>query len=321
MSLPTYFLVLIGALFVLELVYFRIADRFNIIDKPNERSSHTRITLRGGGIIFYLGMALWFVLSGFAHPWFFAALSVLAIVSFIDDVHSLPPSIRLVAQISGLLLLCAEWGLFIYPEGWVIVPVALFACAGITNIYNFMDGINGITGGYSLVVLLALLAVDKWALPFADEKMMLAAIASALVFCFFNFRTKARCFAGDVGSVSMAVIVIFLLGQLILVSGDLSWLVFLVVYGVDGTLTILHRLQLGERISQPHRKHAFQLLANELHWPHVCVSLLYMSLQAIVCTCCFFFPVWQVLLCASLVLGVAYIVFMKKYFHLHLQRQ
>ena len=74
-------------LFLAELAYFKVANHFNIIDKPNQRSSHTRITLRGGGVVFYIGALLYFVLQGFQYPWFFGGLTMLSLISFADDVR------------------------------------------------------------------------------------------------------------------------------------------------------------------------------------------------------------------------------------------
>lgn len=141
-------------LFVLEVVYFRMAARFNIIDKPNERSSHSSIVLRGGGIIFLFGVWLWCVLFGFHYPLFLAAVTLAAGISFIDDIHSLPDSVRLVIQFIAMGLMIGQIFLsdsFVFGESlWAkiaFVVIALIVCVGATNIYNFMDGINGITAG------------------------------------------------------------------------------------------------------------------------------------------------------------------------------
>jgi len=311
------YLIIIVLMFVLELVYFRIADRLNIIDRPNERSSHSVVTLRGGGIIFYIGAMLYFVFHGFAYPWFIAGLSLISIVSFVDDVHSLTPKLRLTLQFTSMLLMFGQWNLYAVDTWWMIL-VALFVCTGIINVFNFMDGINGITGGYSLVILAALAYVDLFVVKdFVDINMIYVSMIAVLVFCFFNFRKKARCFAGDVGSVSIAFIILFVWGKLVLVTRDLSWLTFMVVYGVDGVLTIFHRLMLHENISQPHRKHAFQLMANELKIPHVVVSLIYMAMQGCMCVWYIAMPGYTTLLLSIAVLSVAYVLFMKKYFCLH----
>lgn len=318
MSYIFLFLVLV----VIELLYFKIADKCNIIDRPNERSSHTRITLRGGGIIFYFGMLAYFLTHRFEYPWFMLALTLVAFISFMDDVKSVKQGTRLVFHFSAMALMFGQWGLFSLGWGWLLL--ALVVCTGIINAYNFMDGINGITGGYSLVVLAALAYVDEFLVPFVEADLIYTVMLAVAVFCFFNFRRKARCFAGDVGSVSIAFILLFLLGKLVIETGDLSWIVLLAVYGVDSVLTIVHRLMLHENIGLPHRKHLYQLMANELKMPHVVVSLVYMAVQGVVIAGFLAFPRdcgYMYLAATVVVLSGVYVVFMKKYFHLHTEHR
>lgn len=312
-----YYLLVALLLLVAEVAYFWIADRYNIIDKPNERSSHLRVTLRGGGIIFYVGMLVYFLTSGFVCPWFMLGLTGIAAVSFVDDVRMVSQKTRLVVQFAAMLLMFYEWGMTGLPLWWMVV--ALVFCTGIINAYNFMDGINGITGGYSVVVLGGLAYVNAFVHPFVDGRLIWVMLIAAGVFCLFNFRAKARCFAGDVGSMSMAFVVLFLLGRLIIETQDLSYLTFLAVYGVDSVLTIAHRLMLHENIGEPHRKHLYQIMANELRVPHVAVSGLYMAVQALIIVGylnCLEFGFWYMLGCLA-VLSVVYVVFMEKYFYLH----
>ncbi len=169
-----------------ELVYFRIADRFNIIDKPNMRSSHTSITLRGGGIIFLFGAWLFWALFGLQYSWFILGLSIIGIVSFIDDVHSLPDSWRLVAQFAAMFLMFYQFGILSLQDWWIVL-IALIVCVGIVNAYNFMDGINGITGGYSIAVIVPLIYLNS-RIGFIDMAYLYVVGLSLLVFCFFNFR-------------------------------------------------------------------------------------------------------------------------------------
>jgi len=301
------YLFILILLVALELIYFRIADHFNIIDRPNERSSHRQITLRGGGVIFYFGALVYFLHSGCFYPCFFAGLTLVSVVSFIDDVKSLSPKLRLTMQLLAMLLMSLDLG--ISTSAWWLIPVFIFIAAGITNVYNFMDGINGITGGYSLVVLVALAYVNHSVVPgFIDQHLIYVATIAALVFCFFNFRTHARCFAGDVGSVSMAFIIVFIIGRLCIHTNSIAWLTFLVVYGVDGVMTIIHRIQLGEELSKPHRKHAFQLMANELKMPHVVVSLIYMAMQATACAVYVALPGYGTFVVTTLILALAYLI-------------
>ncbi|MCE8567582.1 glycosyltransferase family 4 protein [Bacteroides fragilis] len=312
-----YYLMILVLLFLVELLYFRIADKCNIIDKPNERSSHTRITLRGGGIIFYLGALVYFLTNHFEYPWFILALTLITFISFVDDIRSTSQGLRLVFHFTAMALMFYQWGLFSLP--WWTVFVALIVCTGIINAYNFMDGINGITGGYSLIVLLALAFVNMQMVHFVEGYLIYTMLCAVLVFNLFNFRKKAKCFAGDVGSVSIAFVVLFLIGKLIIRTGDFSWIVLLAVYGVDSVLTIIHRLMLHENIGLPHRKHLYQLMANELKIPHVVVSLIYMMSQAVIIVGYLLIPGngYCYLMGVIIVLSVVYVLFMKKYFHLH----
>ena len=310
-------------LFVLEITYFKIADKCNIIDKPNERSSHSTIVLRGGGIIFMLGLWIWAAFYGFGYPWFVVAVTLIAGVSFVDDIRSLPDSVRLVAQFVAMGLMFYQMDMLHWEMWWVVI-LALIVSVGATNIINFMDGINGITGGYALASLIPIYILNK-EIGFVEESLVVTVILADVVFCLFNFRPKgkAKCFAGDVGSIGIAFILLFMIGQLIMKTGDVTYLVFLLVYGVDGCLTICHRIMLHENLGEAHRKHAYQLMANELKIGHVKVSLLYMGLQLMV-SLGFVFIVpdtvlahWIYLIGALVVLAVAYVAFMKKYYHLH----
>ena len=313
-----YYIIILVLLFVAELFYFRVADKFNIIDKPNERSSHSRITLRGGGIIFYFGALAYFLSNHWEYPWFMLALTLITFISFVDDIRSTSQGLRLVFHFTAMALMFYQWGLFSLSWWWIII--ALIICTGIINAYNFMDGINGITGGYSLIILGALAYINEEMVSFAEPALIYTVLCSVVVFCFFNFRRKAKCFAGDVGSVSIAFILLFLIGKLILKTEDFSWMILLAVYGVDSVLTIIHRLMLHENIGLPHRKHMYQLMANELKIPHVVVSLVYMAVQAIVIIGYIYWQNWGYLylLCAILLLSFIYVWFMRKYFRLHL---
>ena len=312
-----YYLIVLVLLFLAELFYFRIADKCNIIDKPNERSSHTRITLRGGGIIFYFGVLAYFITNHFEYPWFMLALTLITFISFVDDIRSTSQVLRLVFHFSAMALMFYQWGLFSLP--WWTILVALIICTGIINAYNFMDGINGITGGYSLIILVALAYINREIVSFVEQELIITVLCSVLVFNFFNFRKRAKCFAGDVGSVSIAFIILFLIGKLIIKTEDFSWILLLVVYGVDSVLTIIHRLMLHENIGLPHRKHLYQIMANELKVPHVVVSSVYMIVQALVIAGYFYFQEYSYwyLLGSILILSGTYILFMRKYFRLH----
>lgn len=317
------YLIIFVLLLAAELVYFRIADKFNIIDKPNERSSHSTIVLRGGGIIFLIGAWVWSAFFGFDYPWFLAGLTLVAGVSFVDDIRSLPDSVRLVAQFAAAAMAFYQLGILHWSMWWIVL-VALIVYVGATNVINFMDGINGITVGYSLAVLLPLMAVNMDG-GYVEQSLIVSTVLASLVFCIFNFRPKgkAKCFAGDVGSIGIAFIMLFLLGNVIIKTEDITWLIFLLVYGVDGCLTIVHRIMLHENLGEAHRKHAYQLMANELKIGHVKVTSLYMVMQlAVSLGFIYLCPDtvlchWMYLIGALAILAVAYVLFMKKYYHLH----
>ena len=275
------YLIIVIVLFAAELIYFRIADKYNIIDKPNERSSHKTIVLRGGGIILTIGLWIWSIVFGFQYPWLLAGVTLAAGISFVDDIHSLPDSLRLVVQFTAMFLVFQEIGL-LHWDMWWIIPIALITAVGGTNIFNFMDGVNGITAGYSFAMLIPIALANR-GMAFVEESYLIVAIIGVLVFSLFNFRPrgKAKCFAGDVGSIGMALILVFCLGRLMIATGDITWIVLFLVYGVDGVLTICHRIMLHENLGQAHRKHAYQLMANELKMSHVTVSLIYMGLQTL----------------------------------------
>lgn len=316
------YLIITAILVVAELVYFKIADHFNIIDKPNARSSHKKVVVRGGGIVMVLGAWLYAAFFGFELWPFLAGLTLIAGISFIDDIHSLPDSLRLIVHFVAMALMFYCWGILNWQSWWMVL-LGLILCVGITNAYNFMDGINGINGGYTLAVLLPLAWINSQT-PFVDQRLILVALLADLVFCFFNFRPsgKAKCFAGDVGSVGSAFIVIFVLGSLILAKGDFTYIVFLAVYGIDAVLTIIHRIMLHENLGEAHRKHAYQLMANELKVGHMKVSGFYTVLQLLIAVGMIMIPDtpawhWGYLVGVCLVLAIAYLLFMKKYYHLH----
>lgn len=329
-------------LLVAELIYFRIADKCNIIDKPNERSSHTTIVLRGGGIIFTISMIAWAIMMVAMGkdivPYlpFLCGLILVAGISFVDDIHSLPDSLRMVVQIVATLLMFWSAGVFAVAGNmlWtvVIVVVALFFCVGATNFINFMDGINGITAAYALAMIIPIALLNEMPdqvgddmTPFIAPSYLIVAIIGVLVFSIFNFRSKgkAKCFAGDVGSIGIAFIILFALGRLMVAAKDVTYIVFFLIYGIDGTLTIIHRIMLHEDLGQAHRKHAYQLMANELGMSHVVVSLLYMFMQLAVSLGFIYLcpnavlAHWIYLIGAGIVFAVAYVLFMRKNYHLH----
>jgi UDP-GlcNAc:undecaprenyl-phosphate GlcNAc-1-phosphate transferase len=267
-------------LFAMEILYFRIAGHYNIIDKPNHRSSHTDVTLRGGGIIFVIGMLFYPAFFCLQYEYFLIGLLLIASVSFMDDIKPVSRKLRIIIHLLAVSLMLYQLGIFSLPPYWILI--SLFVVIGSINAVNFMDGINGITGAYALVTLCSLLYINSYIINFTDFNLIATAITSVLVFNFFNFRTKAKCFAGDVGSVAIAFIILFLLFKLIIISHNFSYILLLLLYGLDTATTMGFRMWRRERIQDAHRSHLYQYLANERKSSHLIVAATYALVQLFV---------------------------------------
>ncbi len=316
-------LLLIGCISLLKL-YFKVAVKYRILDIPNNRSSHLYYTIRGGGIIFLPGIVSGFIWSGnFFHVLIFIGLFAMALVSFLDDIKGLSASVRFVIHIiSATLLVIHFWH---QNDSILLSFLLIIGTVVFVNGFNFMDGINGITGIYSMVVLFSIFLTSIFVVEIFDFRIILGAFIALAVFGYYNFRKKAKCFAGDVGSVTMAFFIIFLLAELVICTGQYYYLLFVSVYIIDFGVTVIHRIILGEKISQPHRKHLYQLLVNEKKINHMKVAGLYGIIQLIV----------NVLLVLVLyysqnqhtpylmsgifllILVVIYLYYRNSYFHLH----
>jgi UDP-GlcNAc:undecaprenyl-phosphate GlcNAc-1-phosphate transferase len=265
--------------FLIELTYFRIATYNRILDKPNARSSHKRFTIRGGGIVFPFAVICWFVISDFQHPVFVIALLLIGIISFLDDVLDIQSKVRFIFQFFAVCLMMIQLGLEL--NWYWYIPICILI-TGMINAWNFMDGINGITGAYSLITVGTLFYINYFIEQFTSEPLLVFIILSLLVFNFFNFRREAKCFAGDVGSISMAFIIAYLLIELILTTHSFLFIGFMLIYGLDTVSTIMFRLIRKENVFHPHRTHFYQFLSNEKGWSHLSVALLYSLTQLVV---------------------------------------
>ncbi|TFV97240.1 glycosyltransferase family 4 protein [Algoriphagus kandeliae] len=260
--------------------YLYLAKRLNIVDKPNHRSSHTKVTVRGGGIIFPIAAVIWWGISGFQDTFMILGLVLISLISFWDDIHSLSRKFRFLMQSVALSLGFYQLDLFSQMD-WYILPIFYFIALGIINAINFMDGINGISGLYGLVFFSSLLAVQSY-LPIFQSQLIQYEILAICVFLLFNLRKRALMFAGDVGSISLAYLIIYFLTQWYLEVGKWTIILLLLVYGVDVVLTMARRYRNGEKLSEPHRTHLYQILANEFKISHVLISLGYASLQLLI---------------------------------------
>ncbi|MES3016263.1 MAG: UDP-GlcNAc--UDP-phosphate GlcNAc-1-phosphate transferase [Bacteroidota bacterium] len=270
----------LGISLLLFLSYFKLAERFDIVDRPNHRSSHKQMTILGAGIVFPVIMILHSILNNFAFPLFIVGLTLISVISFYDDLKPLSYKLRLGGHFISVLLLCLDSGLM-STHVWILV-LSFIIIIGTINAYNFMDGINGLTGAYSLVIVCSLYLINTYEVEFISSLWLIACGISLLVFNLFNFRLKAKCFAGDAGSISMAYILIFFTALLIVKTEDLKYIGLLLLYGLDSVTTIIFRLIRRENIFEAHRSHFYQYLANIKSWPHLVVSSLYALLQFII---------------------------------------
>ncbi|UJF28815.1 glycosyltransferase family 4 protein [Kaistella sp. 97-N-M2] len=316
------YLIITAAFFLMMLIYFRIADRFNIIDKPNHRSAHTEVTIRGAGIIIPIAYLLFIGSLIFSRDHkineadgspnfliFGLGLLLICIISFMDDLMDLSTKIRLVFHFISVSLLLYFINAFQLFPIWSI-PICYILIIGILNAYNFMDGINGMSGLFSLVILGSLLYVNHYVVTFVGDNFIIYPLLAALVFLFFNFRLKAKCFLGDIGSMALAFWIVALLAMLMLKTWQIKWILFLSVYGIETIFTILERLKLKENIFTAHRRHLYQLLVNDKKLSHLYVSTTYASLQifinALIIT--LKWPNWVCLLVLLFPLAIIYIL-------------
>lgn len=263
------YIALLVLLIAIELIYFKIADHFNIIDKPNNRSSHTTITLRGGGIIFPIAIIIAFIL-GYCSLWVTISVFIVAFVSFIDDIRPLSQLPRFATHLIAVCLICYDLNLF--TQALWLLPIIFILMIGWINAFNFMDGINGITVLYALSAIIAFSLLD---VNVSSVPLLMTMGLSCIAFGIFNLRKKAKTFAGDVGSISMAVFLGYFMIKTILDTDQIGFILFFAVYGIDAVITIVKRLKKKENIFEAHRSHLYQYLANEMKYSHLTVAVGY----------------------------------------------
>ncbi len=269
-------------LFAIMLIYFKIAGKYHIVNEPGVQSSHDYVTIRGGGIVFWAAGVLFTMMNLPQSLLFLLGFTLICGVSFWDDISSLSPWIRLVVQFVAVGIIVYDLDLPFSTPWWLILTMCVVS-VGIINAYNFMDGINGMTGLNSLVILLSLQYVNQNVVAFTRPDFIIYAILSCLVFLFFNARKQAKCFAGDIGSIGIAFWIVALLLQLMRTTYETVWLLFLAVYGVDAVCTIVHRIFMKHNILKPHRLHFYQVWIQKTTCSHLFVSVIYAAFQLIIC--------------------------------------
>lgn len=274
------------AALLLTVTIRHIARKKELLDHPNARSSHTRPTPKGGGlaimVTFYAALAYLYTEAMLDPKLFFALLSALpvVIISLIDDIYPLSARLRLGIQLlSAAIALYALGGVetldlsrFSFSGIWLNL-VALFVIVWMSNLYNFIDGIDGYAASQAIIVGLgAYLLLDSFS-------GLLVAAASA-GFLLFNWH-KASIFMGDVGSAPLGFIFAVLMLYDAGTPNFLAWMMLLSLFWFDATLTLLRRLKRGEKLSVAHKKHAYQRLT-QVGYSHDKVVLLSIGINLLI---------------------------------------
>lgn len=306
--------ILVAIVLVLtELFYIRLVDNTSFFSALKERRKEERPVWSGSGLLFYLGMVIFSVLQGFPYPWFFVAITLLAVVGLWNTIRPLSRFIQHIALWASLLLMQHELNLY---NDYLCCQVGCILLVSVVIMYVFrsMDGVNRILGGYSFVVLLVLGYINSRMIPFMDGTYLQIAIITAFILCFFNLKFRMRAFCGEAGSGMLGIIVLFALGKLILLTNDASYLIVLLIYAVDSLLTLLYRIIRRENIFQTEGKHMYQFMVTHLNIPQFVVSAIYAAAQSLVITGYFLLFSYRGIyfFCMTVFLCVLYVFFERR---------
>lgn len=274
----------------------RLASRVGLVQSPNERSSHSVPTPQGGGVaIAVIAIAAAAALAVSLQPSFLVVAAVCAVIAGVglaDDMLDLSPALRFPVQ-GMVIAILVGWALPL-PElvlpfglnigGWLLPALIWLFALWWLNLFNFMDGIDGMAASQAIVILFGALVMALWGDPafMATPFGILALITAAATggFLVMNW-SPARIFMGDAGSNALALLILAVcLGTVQQgLIGYPSWLILLSVFTTDATVTLARRTARGERPWQAHRRHAYQQLARR--WGHARVSALYTAITAL----------------------------------------
>jgi UDP-N-acetylmuramyl pentapeptide phosphotransferase/UDP-N-acetylglucosamine-1-phosphate transferase len=265
----------------LAVVYIYLARHYNIVDHPNHRSSHHHVTIRGGGIVFWIGLMVSTLMFNHFSIEFAAAVGLLGLASFIDDLVSIPALTRILIQFLSVLLLFWFNSYFhsLFELSWMVIPIVFIVIIGSMNIYNFMDGINGLSVCYTLLGLLSLMFFDPEKAP-----LYIFIALPLLAMSVFNVRPKGKAsfFSGDIGSITAGFTLVYCILLVGIRESSIVYLSLIFIYLIDGGWTIIIRMLNKENIFEAHRSHVFQILANEFNWGHLKIVSIYISLQLMI---------------------------------------
>lgn len=329
--MPNYYYYLIApVLFVFyAFLYLKAAKRFKIYDHPVGRSSHLNQTKTGFGLFVLFGLMVYCIFFPYTLKSFFIiGLIMMGTISFIDDIVFVKHFIRLIFQIFALTLMAIELPYdYISTEKLPVIIACVIFGIGVLNAFNFMDGINGMLGLNSLVILLSFWWLNSHSvdmqgskIEFANPNFIYTMIIGVLTFLFLNFRNKAKVFAGDAGSIGLAFVIFYLMMSLIFKTGNYAYLLLFGVVGMDAGLTVIYKLILKENIFVPHRDFLFKKLVHVGKEKHLKISAIYALLQAIISIIIILLPLQRrlstqlsILFIGVVTLGAIYISVRNKY--------
>ena len=306
-------LIILVVLIVLEVLFLKSANSFGLMDMPNERSSHQRPTIRGAGFVIGLSLMLSLLLFDIEGRWYLSGGSLLIFATgFYDDTKGSSPLVRTIFQSIATLLMIYGLGLF-DTQLPIMLALILIVSVGTINAVNFMDGINGISALYGLLMLSCYIYLNS-KVSYLPMEFIVSSGLGLIVFGAINIRKRALAFAGDVGSTGLGYLLILFTVLWMFKESSLVYFLFWAVYGVDSTLTIVERIIKRQNIFGAHRSHLYQLLSNELNWGHLKVGFVYVGVQVLI-NCVALYLIlnktpdsWWITVVLLLFLGVVYMV-------------
>ncbi len=317
------YLLLLLLSFTLTYLVKNYAIKKSLVAQVNERSSHSVPTPHGGGvaiaITWFVGLGYLYFTDAINERLFYALLvgAIIAIVSFFDDLYELSPKVRLITQalVAGLGLYFLgglreiDFGLFSITNQFFTNSFAFLLIVWFVNLYNFLDGINGYAGSEALFLSLAGFVL------FGGGHFLVLAVA-VLGFLYWNFG-NAKIFMGDVGSTLLGyTVAVFTLYYANVESANLwVWIILFGVFWFDATITLLRRKLNGEKLSQAHKKHAYQRLSQS-GWSHSRVVVFLILVNVLLFLLVYFVPNIFIIFLISLIvlyLIVKYIDSKKKF--------
>jgi len=272
------------------------------------------IAVGKSGIVFVLAGILFSLIHLPQSLYFLTGFALICGINFRDNTSYLTTGIRLFVQFVAIGLILFDLDVY-YLFPWWLALTACIVCVGIINAYHTMDGIKGMTGLYSLVILVCLQYVNQNIISFVHPDFIIFTILACVVFLFSNAGNPAKCFAGNVGSIGIAFCIVVLLLRLILETDDIIWILFLAVYGVDMICKTIHRIYLKQNIFKPRQIHC-QVWGEKTKWSYLWMPVIYAVIQLIVCIVVTYFRkrIPEIMLFSTL-LGLLTVLYVLKFQH------